>query len=84
MSEWIVNRRKKPYNGELVIAIGTFNGVRTSPGVVRYLGRAGWRSVDGAIKAKAKITHWMPLPIPPSGIGKEPPILRSPVSAVRR
>ena len=66
MSEkWIRNGRKKPDLGELVLAIGTFKGIRTCPGVVCYRGRLGWWSTDGVIKADAKVTHWMRLPILP-------------------
>ena len=65
MSEWISMKKKRPAVGDHVIATGIIHVQRTSAGVAKYQGRKGWLSTDGALKASAKITHWMPLPDPP-------------------
>lgn len=73
MSEWISVKDRLPEPGEKVI---TFLRLAGSPmiGTGYFMGDDGWYYIGIEAPHHDVVTHWMPLPEPPGGETKKPPL----------
>lgn len=63
MSEWISVKDRLPEDGDDLSIMLVWRGIEHDYDTVRWRYQQGW---DCVIQDKATITHWMPLPKPPS------------------
>jgi hypothetical protein len=67
---WISVKDRLPEVYVPVLAVGRFKRKRTLAGVIVYEGKRKWWDTEHSRPVVAIVTHWMPLPAPPSSDGK--------------